>query len=159
MWIKKLCGTVPNNIFMHIDKYASNKEKIGCVSIFEYGNGVGGGSDIYRYPRQSIEKAHRITMPKEQSKPFYQSSLFCVGQLKNPNMNDSTITQKIPSLTAILNSRKNPLTHAPTTVSLKMSKNALEIASCLCLLNTFIVFSQRFLPYYTVFVKENRTRL
>lgn len=73
----------------------------------------------------------RIEVLTRRLKPFSFSypSLSTGGQLRNPNIKETIITPKMIHLKQRLNSLKNPLTQAATTLSLKISRNALEIAS------------------------------
>ncbi|MCK5083656.1 MAG: hypothetical protein KAR31_12170 [Candidatus Omnitrophica bacterium] len=129
------------------------KKAPGHFWISVYENGVCGANGIYQFPKQPIKYLHRIEAPIVRLKPFYSSSLSFCGQLIKPTTNENTITEAIIHLKPGSNSPKNPLIQAATTVSLNISKNALEIRSLLCLLNISIV-REYLAPQYLSRVKK-----
>jgi len=111
---------------------------------------AGDESGIYLCPRKSREEIRRIITLTEQLKSFYSPLSGC-EQLINPRTNESTIIEKITHLKPPTSSLKKPLTQAATTVSLKISKNALAIRSRLCSLKNFIELN---VPFSFVSVKR-----
>jgi len=102
-------------------------------------NDVDDARDTCRYPKQLKETTHKIRVSKKQSKPFYLFSFPVEGQLKNPKMNDRAATHEIPHCKLTSKLRKKPLTQPATTVSLKISKKAVDIRLLLSLLNIFTI--------------------